>query len=369
MIERVTSRPSSRSGGFYSALIVFSSLLLLSACSTHRSHLKVGKSVQGEVVEAEGLAPYDSADLIQTKRISLVDAQKNAVEKAVGVFVSGKTFVEKAVAIENNILAKTDGYVKKFDILSQSVEGGFYKTKIRALVALKDIEDDLRSSSLLNLQDFQKPRLVLLMSENIQEGVINEDKAASRALQKILMSQGFEVLDSTTSGAEILLKGVATAYPFQGHGLGGFVSYRARLTVEALRQDTQVSFISIAKEASGLGGNNELAGLKALDSVGLVVGSDLGPQIIEAWGKSRKAIIWAEETKDFSQVERMRKHLISQPGVQDLQLRSFYEGKAVFDLLLGRITPNELATHLQNGSSLPLNIIEIKGQLIRVNPK
>src|SRR4051812_37593662 len=91
---------------------------LLAGCAG-KSHLKVGRSADGEVVEAEGFAPNDPKDIINTKRGSLVDAQRTAIEKAVGVFVSARTMVEKAVAIENNILARTDGYIKKYDVISE----------------------------------------------------------------------------------------------------------------------------------------------------------------------------------------------------------------------------------------------------------
>src|SRR5437868_4847879 len=101
----------------YSSLTLLVAATFILGCAGSRSKLKVGQTAGGEVVEAVGYAPHNPQDMIATKRASLVDAQRNAVEKAVGVIVSARTLVDKAVAIENNILAKTDGYVKKYDIL------------------------------------------------------------------------------------------------------------------------------------------------------------------------------------------------------------------------------------------------------------
>jgi hypothetical protein len=53
-------------------LLVTASAVVLSACSGGRSRLKVGKGSEGEVVEAEGLAPNDPKDVVGTKRASLV---------------------------------------------------------------------------------------------------------------------------------------------------------------------------------------------------------------------------------------------------------------------------------------------------------
>ena len=116
-----------------STLLVAGLSLILAGCAGSRSSLKKG---EGEVVIAEGFAPYEPDDLLKTKRASLTDAQRPAVEKVVGVFVTAKTLVEKAVAIENNIMSQTEGWVKTYEILKEGpVEGGLYRTKIKALRA------------------------------------------------------------------------------------------------------------------------------------------------------------------------------------------------------------------------------------------
>src|SRR5436190_1744398 len=87
-------------------------------CAGSGQRLKLGETVDGEVVEAEGLSAVTN-DLIGTKRAALSDAYKNAVEKVVGVFISARTMVEKAVTIQQNILGKTDGYVKKHEVIKE----------------------------------------------------------------------------------------------------------------------------------------------------------------------------------------------------------------------------------------------------------
>src|SRR5258706_9385850 len=200
--------------------------LLIGCAGSHR-HLKVGQTQDGEVVEAEGLAPYNAKDLVQTKRASLSDAQRNAVEKAVGVFVSAQTRVEKAVAIENNILSRTEGYVKKYEILKEWTEKDFYKTKIRALVAIKDLEADLKELSLLPNPELKKIRVKVDLQEFIDNESV-EEGAAKASLEKILLDRGFTVVSSSGSQeSDIVVTGKASSFPFQSDGLGGFVSYRA----------------------------------------------------------------------------------------------------------------------------------------------
>ncbi len=341
--------------------------LLLFGCAGSRSHLKIGKTAEGDVVEAEGFAPNDSKDILLVKRASLVDAQKNAVEKAVGVFVSGRTLVEKAVAIENNILARTDGYIKKFDIISEGVDGALYKTKIRALVALKDLERDLNQMSLLNQPELSRPLVRVTIEESIEKSMYTDEASAANALKQALSERGFVVVEGDRAkDAELDISGKAAAFPFQAEGLGGFVSYRARLSIKALRVGTGDVLSTLSKEASGLGGNADLAALKALETVGGLVGSDLAASLPASWAKGKNILVLVEGVKSFSDVDRVRKHLTAQPGVDDITLRKYDEELAQFELELGSSNLAELATSLEKSQTLSLKIIEAKSQSLRL---
>jgi hypothetical protein len=341
-------------------------LFLLSACGGSRSHLKIGKTAEGEVVEAEGLAPNDPAQLILTKRASLNDAHRNAVEKAVGVFVSGRTMVEKAVAIENNILAKTEGYIKKYDILSEGADGPMYKTKIRALVALKDLERDLKDNALMNLPDLKKPRVYLDINEEAGGALIGEDVVKS-AISKMLMERGFVVLGQGRSKeAEVQITGKASAFPFQSDGLGGFVSFRARLTVQSVRTGTLDTILTLSKEASGLGGNDALAAIKALETVGELVGVELSQELPRALKNGKSGLVFVEGVKSFEDVDKIKKRLTSQPGVRDVALRLYDEGLAQFELELDHETLTDLASSLEASQTFPLRVLETKPQFLRL---
>ncbi len=341
-------------------------LLLLVGCAGSKSRLKLGKTAEGEVVEAEGLTPNEGK-ILDIKRASLVDAQRNAVEKAVGVFVSGKTMVEKAVAIENNILSKTDGYIKKFDVISEGpAENNLYRTRIRALVAVKDLQNDLKDMSLLKTAELQRPRVMISLKEKVDKADV-EDGAASSALQKSLMDQGFVVVQGDRAKeAELVINGKASSFPFQSEGLGGFVSYRARLALTVVRPGTQDVVSSLNKEASGLGGNADLAALKSLETVGELAGKDLGTTLTAAWSKGRSLYVFVEGVKSFSDAERVRKHLASMPAVNDLALRLYDEDMAQFELQLGKTDSAELAATLEKSQSLPMKVLESQPQTLRL---
>jgi hypothetical protein len=339
----------------------------LTGCSWHHSRLKLGdKGADGEVVEADGLAPNNEKDLIATKRASLVDAQRNAVEKAVGVYVSARTLVEKAVAIENNILAKTDGYVKKYDIIQEGPQGEFYHTKIRALVALKALQEDLKEITLADTPDLKKPRVLIDLKEDVNKEAIDE-RPASEAMARALTDAQFVIVDADRAKeADVVIRGKASAYPFQGEGLGGFVSYRAHLSADAVRAGTNEVVSSISEEASGLGGNKDLAGLKALETVGDVVGRDLSTKLAQSWTQNKRILVYVEGVKSFSDVERVRKHLQSQPGVTDIMMRLYDDQMAQFEIEAGSTDAPTLGSALEASHDLPMKVLQAQGQSLRL---
>src|SRR5579864_3810002 len=150
--------------------------IALNGCA--HSRIKSSKSSEGEVVEAEGTAPYRADDLPGTKAAALAAAQRSAVELVVGVYVSARTKVDKAVAIEQYILTKADGYVKRYEILSEGRSGDWYKVRIRALVSTQSIHDDLDSLGLLRQAQVGNPRVAILLHEFVGENESTQGSAS-----------------------------------------------------------------------------------------------------------------------------------------------------------------------------------------------
>jgi len=100
--------------GFRLPLLLLLPWLAMSACS---GHMKVGPGWEGEKVTAEGMVPYDGKDLPAAKAGALAAAQRHAVEQVVGVFVSGRTQVRQAVAIQQKVLSRTQGLIKRYEII------------------------------------------------------------------------------------------------------------------------------------------------------------------------------------------------------------------------------------------------------------
>ncbi len=127
------------------------------------------EQVQTVIVTAEGLADPNAEAYARDKALMIVDlrqdARRQAIEKAVGVYVESSTLVENYLLIEDRVLSKSRGLIKQ--ILEQSAprlgEDGLMHMEITAEVFLSDVKEALdtlsRQSRLILLKDRGNPTI------------------------------------------------------------------------------------------------------------------------------------------------------------------------------------------------------------------
>jgi hypothetical protein len=102
----------------------------------------IGQPKDGVWVEAEGVFVMGDASTIElAKRGSLEAARRQAIEKALGVFVSGQTMVRNFQLVEDLIHVISRGRVVEEQVLAQGLQSaggqdapGIYKTRLKAKV-------------------------------------------------------------------------------------------------------------------------------------------------------------------------------------------------------------------------------------------
>jgi hypothetical protein len=365
--------------------LLLAGVLALSGCSASHSRIKTADKSEGEIVEAEGTAPYKADDLPGSKAASLAAAQRSAVELVVGVYVNAKTRVDKAVAIENTILSQTAGYIKKYEILSEGVSGEWYKTRIRALVSTQALHDKLSDMGLLRLPVLSHPRVAVLLQEYVGE---KEDTngAATRALTQQLLNQGFKVVDLpqsvnraedpleiarglSHSAAELVLAGLARAQSMgDKRTLGGMSSYRASLTFRVIETGTGEVVTTVSQVASGLEGTPEIASQKAFEKAAELTHDDLAalPQLLT---DRAHASVTITGLKSFEILSDFEKNLLKEHGVKDIYLRSFNQnsGIANLDVLLDQISPQELGDRCVKVGGAEWSVYQVSGRSVDIS--
>lgn len=210
----------------------------------------------------EGWAPITASDPAGTRRRALASALREAVEKAAGVQLTAKTEVDRAMAVEDTITARTRGTLRSYQLLSEIEEGGFHKTRVSALVELGEPEDGAPP-----LPPAGDPKVsVALTGPNASD--------AASGVRRSLIARGFTVVDDR---ADITVRGTVALNP---KGLvGPFSSSRARVALEARQVRTGRVLWASGRVASGVGAGPIEAAAKASETAGLLGGEELATQV------------------------------------------------------------------------------------------
>jgi hypothetical protein len=143
-------------------------------------------------VMADGMAAV-SNNRVDIARDRAVDsAQRNAVERVVGVMISSSTEVENFQVKMDRILSESKGFINTYKIISERRDGDMYEVTIEADVGMGKLKDRLAALNLIMARK-EKPRLMLLFSGRAQK-----DAVAESAMSRYFLSQGFKLVDADT---------------------------------------------------------------------------------------------------------------------------------------------------------------------------
>ncbi len=204
-------------------------------------------------VEAEGWAPLTSAGPLDARRRALVEAQRAAVEKAVGVTLTARTRVAGAVAVDARVETRAAGTVRDFALLSERDEDGFHKVRLRAWVEVgAPPPSDARPAPPPG-----DPKVAVRLT----------GPGAGRAeagVRRGLLARGYTVVDGPTP--DLVVDGSVAVRELGG--VGPFSSWRARVSLALRRPATGEVLGAESREASAADPLPSAAGDRAAENAG-----------------------------------------------------------------------------------------------------
>ncbi len=352
-------------------------------------------------VEAEGEANVIPGNALNTRDQALMAAQKNAVEKAVGVLVTGQMVISQARLIEDQVFSKTGGYLKAWDVLSEKENDGVHTTRIRARVKLGDVRKDLDAlGMLIKTKKVGNPRVMVLIDEKV-DGKPSDSKTVEIGLAKALLDKGYKVVDADQLaeiraqenvlkalngdlgqaadlakrfGAEIALVGAVNAKQLGGQkpaaaaadgadaadaGMDGMISYRGRLSLKAVRSSSGQVVLADSREGAGMDITQEGASIRCLASLAEAAGAELSEKLAPALWEGAEVQLAVGNVKDFGVLQQVMAALRAVDGVRNVVTRSFAGTDAVYDVELAGGNAQTLAAQLEGRVKPSMDIKEV----------
>jgi len=318
---------------------------------------------ESRIVTAEGVAAIqgDARDIARDAAIE--DAQKRAVEQAIGILIDSQTQVENYQLISDRILSQTKGYIKRYNVTSETVDSGLLRVRINAEVALGQLTDDLSGIGIL-LGRMHKPRTIVMVAEqNIGRGVYawwlgvhgeqTDISVVENAFMDKFTEKGFEFIDhqvaskeikvsgayrvedlsvsqaKTLAGqadAEVVIIGKAVAKLYGDIG-GGMKSVQADLSARAVRIDTGQVIATATTHAAAVHISEITAGTDALKKASNQAADEMIEKILAVYAKETggtRSVNITINGLNKTQFAKFKDVLQNQVrGIKDLHERSF----------------------------------------------
>ncbi len=155
-----------------------------------------GDGGAAQVVITEGKAQILAAGEQTAYERAKEHALRNAVEQVLGVLLIGQTEVEAGTLIRDNIVAKSSGFVKQYQVLAETNVRQIKQLKLKAWVVKRDVEHDVLTQRILQ-QRAGFPRLLILVDAHSdgQVPLAPALKTLSAALSSALSAKQFQVLN------------------------------------------------------------------------------------------------------------------------------------------------------------------------------
>ncbi len=275
-------------------------------------------SQETKTVTAEGVAGIQGGAKDIARDAALEDAQKRAVEQAIGILIDSQTQVENYQLISDKILSQTKGYITRYNIAGETVEDTLLRVRINAEVSLGKLTDDLSGIGIL-LGQMHKPRTMIMIAEqNIGHewyawwwGQQADMGVADNTVIDVFTQKGFEFIDhdaaeknirvtaaykiqdltvdqarilGNQADAEVVIVGKAVAKLYGDIG-GGMKSVQADLSARAIRTDTGQVLASATTHGAAVHITAETAGIEALKKAAKAAADQMAEKILAVYSK------------------------------------------------------------------------------------
>jgi len=305
-----------------------------------------------EVVEAEGMAPIVGGDVEGARKTSQGEAMKNALGLVVGVYVSQDALVSKSILIDESITSQSEGYIEKYETLREWRDGEFFKTRIRAHVRKEDLAAKLR-----NLETEPQKLGNPVIGFDIKEAADSKPQPTNYAeleLKNRFSEAGF--ITGEKDKADILIKGEAQTSFNTREGLGGFVSYRAGISVSAVKQGSLETLASAQESAGGIDLNDAAAARASIINAAKKAAGPFKENILKALREKSIVRLNLANVATMNDLSDFTKLLRNIPAVRASWVRGYSGGTAVIDVGMHKGGAADLSQLLMKNSKRPVKI-------------
>jgi hypothetical protein len=325
-------------------------------------------------VTAEGFAAL-VGDAGVARDEAVRDAQRRAVEQALGVFVESQTLVVNAQLVADEISTRASGFVQTYTITDEAKDdaGGTYTLTIEACVSQEKLRTDLENFGAILREQLGNPRVIIQAQEG-ESKIVTE--AAYTLLNDHFSKLGFDVRraaseDITTSDADVMITVNAQAVSTPTAINPKLFSSRVSLGLEASLVSTKqvVAQLSLSSEPK-VSTSADTASVAALEETlstqldGFV--SQLVSELNATVATNTSIQVVIKGLPSFQAFRTMQTFIEGVRGVEFVQERPFSTEQGILEVQGTLISSGDLASSLESYPDLKLKVTYLDSYKVEV---
>ncbi len=322
-----------------------------------QARVTVAPPVTREVV-AEGKAAIGVGGILGARKAAEAQALRNAVEKALGVFVSARTLTQNYVLVRDQVITRADGYATLKEVLKEEVGTQEVTVTVRAIVSLRPLADQLKALKLTRAWRVYVVAKSDGSKRGSEESTDDPVSGAVTTMERTLANDGFAVVSSEKDSDITVLvapryKTVAERQVEAGNVPMVMYSERSDLTVRATRTGTGEVVAAISGAETALHIERDTARTNANEDVMGI----LAPRLSEALmvlpaAQSQPVTLIVSGLSGIVQVSKIEDALNTLTGVRAVTRRSYAKGTATWELDVFNEVSGTLSRSLEESASL-----------------
>ncbi len=340
---------------FLFLLVVFCSSILLSSCRS----LHIGPKGEGEYVFGESLVPLDEENMPDTKKRGVYGAQQNAVEQVAGVFLSSSRVVDQAKIVEDKILTKTQGFIRRYYVVDNYKKGEYWYTKIKALVLVSDISSVVRENEDATAK---KTNIMVASRETVRDDVsLKQD--CKQAIYRSLKNTPYTLLNGDNlsqnniddpaslidkaryEGARFIIVADASTAPLENLGtalITPFKPYRGRVNMRVYSTKNYAVVAEGSSQQSGLDALDDISASKSISASCEQAAKSLIDPLNSAVNSAVKYSLTVREVNSIDRLKSLQSILRDLREIEDFNLVRYNNSAAEFEVQTNIKNPEEL---------------------------
>ena len=343
-------------------LIILSALAFVAGLAACK-HVQIGPKGEGEYVFAESLVPYNEINLKAMKQEGIAAAQKAAVEKVAGVFISSSTTVDHSRVVENQIVAKSQGFIRKYHAMQSYRKGDEWFTKIKAMVLVTDISNVIKQSEESTLV---KKTNIMVASREVINDEVSFRQDCKQAVYSALRNEPYYLMNGDNlsekniedpvgvidkaryEGARFIVIADAHAAPLNMLSAmpTPFKTYRASVNMRVLSTRNYAVVATASSQQSGLDPMEEIAAQKAITAACEMAAKDIMEPLKSAVNSARTYALIVQDVNTIDRLRDLQNILKEVREIEDFNLIKYTNSTATFEVQTNIKSVDELAAKI-----------------------